>query len=592
MGIPSYFRIILQRYKDSHNDKNTNKTDYFLIDFNSILYSQVGSLEESKYKNKTKIQIENAIIKRTLETLEHMICDIVKPEKMVYIAFDGPAPRAKMVQQRWRRFKSVKRKAFIKYLDEKYERKPGINFDTSANFSPGTKFMDKLAKALEKSIKAKRLSKHLKDSKDLEFVLNTSNVPGEGEHKYMHIIRQLVKDKKKDSIVVYSPDADVIVLSISSNKDNIKIMRKPDNAVDKEFYPHSEFIFLDINLVRKYFLSALDIDDKFDVNRVCHDYVFLTTLEGNDFVVPVQYLSVRRDEMRTIMRIYKKYLAELKEYLVIPDDKNERVKINHKFLLKIIEELGSDEQRQFKKLIKNTVHRGKKNRSNNTLKAEAGKTMDEIELSRYEHEPYYRRENPDYDLYGREFNKIDYWSEDYADSYYKYFLNVNVRNEKEYDRYLKMVCQNYLESLVFTIEYYLYAKPAWRWFYRFRCAPLFSTLAMYLKFKPKSLEITLDRSEPYTPLQQLFMILPPQYANLLPKGYEKLMTDISSPLLQYFPIDFKLDVMLGQKFIYSEPLLPEIDDEEVLKELEKVKLTKTEEKRNIILDEPISIKVI
>ena len=29
----------------------------------------------------------------------------------------------------------------------------------------------------------------------------------------------LVKDKKKDSIVVYSPDADVIVLSISSNKD-------------------------------------------------------------------------------------------------------------------------------------------------------------------------------------------------------------------------------------------------------------------------------------------------------------------------------------------------------------------------------------
>ena len=35
MGLPSYFRIILQRYKDSHNDKNTNKTDYFLIDFNS-----------------------------------------------------------------------------------------------------------------------------------------------------------------------------------------------------------------------------------------------------------------------------------------------------------------------------------------------------------------------------------------------------------------------------------------------------------------------------------------------------------------------------------------------------------------------------
>ena len=60
MGIPSYFRIILQRYKDSHNDKNTNKTDYFLIDFNSILYSQVGGLEEAKYKNKTTwVQCKN-----------------------------------------------------------------------------------------------------------------------------------------------------------------------------------------------------------------------------------------------------------------------------------------------------------------------------------------------------------------------------------------------------------------------------------------------------------------------------------------------------------------------------------------------------
>ena len=115
--------------------------------------------------------------------------------------------------------------------------------------------------------------------------------------------------------------------------------------------------------------------------------------------------------------------------------------------------------------------------------------MDEIEMSRYEHEPYWRRENPEYSLYNREFNKIDYWSEDYTESYYRYFLKINCRNEKEYDRYLKMVCKNYLESLVFTIEYYLYAKPAWRWYYRFRCAPLFSTLAIYLKHMPKSLEI-------------------------------------------------------------------------------------------------------
>ena len=87
------------------------------------------------------------------------------------------------------------------------------------------------------------------------------------------------------------------------------------------------------------------------------------------------------------------------------------------------------------------------------------------------------------------------------------------------------------------------------------------------------------------------MILPPQLSGLLPKGYGKLMTDIDSPLIQYFPVDFKLDVMLGQKQEYSEPLLPELDEELILEEIGKVKLTKTEEKRNKILDEPIKIKV-
>ena len=138
---------------------------------------------------------------------------------------------------------------------------------------------------------------------------------------------------------------------------------------------------------------------------------------------------------------------------------------------------------------------------------------------------------------------------------------------------------------------YLYAKPAWRLYYRFRCAPLFSTLAIYLKHMPKSLEIKLDRGTPYSPLQQLFMILPPQSADLLPKKYGKLMNDITSPLIQYFPIDFKLDVMLGQKQIYSEPLLPEIDEKEVFKYLDKIKLTKAEEERNLILKDPIKIKV-
>ena len=37
-----------------------------------------------KNGNKTKIQIENLIIKYTIAYLKHAICDFVKPQKMIY----------------------------------------------------------------------------------------------------------------------------------------------------------------------------------------------------------------------------------------------------------------------------------------------------------------------------------------------------------------------------------------------------------------------------------------------------------------------------------------------------------------------------
>ena len=56
--------------------------------------------------------------------------------------------------------------------------------------------------------------------------------------------------------------------------------------------------------------------------------------------------------------------------------------------------------------------------------------------------------------------------------------------------------------------------------------------------------------------------------------------------LEYFPLEFDLDVVAGGKYIYSEPILPELDDEIVVKELKKIKLTKTDINRNQLLEEP------
>ena len=48
-------------------------------------------------------------------------------------------------------------------------------------------------------------------------------------------------------------------------------------------------------------------------------------------------------------------------------------------------------------------------------------------------------------------------------------------------------------------------------------------------------------SEPFPSLGQLLSVLPPQSAVLLPKTLGELMTDPSSPLVEFYPKDFTTD---------------------------------------------------
>jgi hypothetical protein len=77
----------------------------------------------------------------------------------------------------------------------------------------------------------------------------------------------------------------------------------------------------------------------------------------------------------------------------------------------------------------------------------------------------------------------------------------------------------------------------------------------------------------------------------LPPKYAKLVDTVDSGLVQYFPLKFELDVVMGDKFIYSEPNLPDFNDEKVIEVLEKIKLSKTDENRNKLSDSVIEINI-
>lgn len=80
---------------------------------------------------------------------------LIKPQKVFYMAVDGVAPRAKMNQQRSRRFRSAKDAEMLEKLAlSRGEDRQHDRFDSNC-ITPGTEFMERLHIALCDFVKSK-----------------------------------------------------------------------------------------------------------------------------------------------------------------------------------------------------------------------------------------------------------------------------------------------------------------------------------------------------------------------------------------------------------------------------------------------------
>lgn len=148
--------------------------------------------------------------------------------------------------------------------------------------------------------------------------------------------------------------------------------------------------------------------------------------------------------------------------------------------------------------------------------------------------------------------------------------------------------QSYAEGLAWVFEYYYRGCVSWSWYYPFHYAPMVSSSFWYcFCFESTPLAtvaqasdlVNIDRysikfdtdSLPFTPLMQLMGVLPAARCgafclqfepstsdelvisasgHCLPPKLRELMTAPDSPIIDFYPVDFQLDLN-GKRFLWQ-----------------------------------------
>ena len=580
MGVPGLFRRIVKN-KKTHSPDFKKAINYFLIDFNGTVYRALPrllaemKLNKLSYNKKNIVKFEKDLINMVIEYTRNIICNVVKPTALVYIAADGPAPRAKMVQQRSRRYKGIKEKMYVDSIKHEHDVDILESWNASSNMAPGTEFMYNLTQAMKKAIEKGVFSKGSKR----DVIFSSGQVPGEGEHKFMPYIRRMVKSKtlKNKTVCIYSGDGDLIPLTVVTGKNNIFIMMESDRIEKKDNpeYEGRDWVITDVDEVKKGLHRTLSKGLKnnhgIELERFVTDYAFLLSLGGNDFIHGLPFTVVKNQGIDDyVLPFYREVYDELGKYLITV--KGSKVEINMEFLKRIFQELASIEEDFMNNYQVTRIDRYMEGFINSgTIKKEYGMTPYDKAMSRFQHMEIQSSHHMLHDMYAADFRKIDYTKdpEDWKPEYYKFYMGLE--QGEDYQSYLNKVCEKYLGTLYWNIQYYVVGCPSWSFYYGYRVSPMPSDVLAFMQSTEFDInKIEFDLGKPYTPYEQLMFILPPQMKDILPEPMADLMVNPAKLLVPYYPVDFRIDATVGRKWMYSEAILPEFDDEQLLKAVRKI----------------------
>ncbi|KAK7093653.1 hypothetical protein V1264_007358 [Littorina saxatilis] len=617
MGVPKFYRWISERYpclSEVVKEFQLPEFDNLYLDMNGVVHTCSHPEDDNPHFRITEEQIFKDIC-HYIEFLFRMI----KPRKVFFMAIDGVAPRAKMNQQRGRRFRSAREaEELIKKAQEKGETLPTEKRFDSNCITPGTPFMVRLQDHLKYFVVNKVTHDPLWQGPQI--ILSGHETPGEGEHKVMDFIRYSRSQPGHDPNTrhcLYGLDADLIMLGLTSHEPHFALLReevrfggKKDRNRRPSTPEETTFHLLHLSLMREYLdyeFSALKttLPFEYDMERIIDDWILMGFLVGNDFIPHLPHLHIHHDALPLLWKNYMEILPTLDGYL------NEGGRLNLRRFEKYLGGLAKFDREQFsdqyvdmkylegkrggasqgKRGAPPSASGGKRNGPSSQSKQKGGKgnnpfavlegfgNMDEeynkqgrengqleARAASFPNNADDTSDEDDYDTFDDEFSahKRDY-----------YITKMGYENVTP--EVLRDQAYQYVRAIQWILLYYYEGVQSWSWYYPHHYAPYISDVRDFA-----GINLTYEMSEPFKPFEQLMAVLPAASKDFLPAPLQELMTNENSPVNDYYPVNFKTDLNGKQQDWEAVVLIPFIDEHRLLGAMrtKEPELTQEERQRN------------
>ena len=473
MGIPCYFKEVIRKYRNVMIEYTEQRTvvDNLYLDAQSIIYDSVQSMAPC-------IDYEPRLIQEVVKKIGHYI-NTIRPTEKVMISFDGVAPAAKLSQQQTRRYKSA--------IEKQIYLQSGVSMPDTWNTSaitPGTAFM----RALSEYVTTHFI--HPKKYGIKEFIITTSNDPGEGEHKIFEYIRQNVSYHRKTTTAIYGLDADLIMLTLNHKvyTKQLYLYRETPHyiqSIDSTLKPNVNYV-IDIHAMAM--AISEELGDKDHPEQCVRDYICLCFFLGNDFLPHFPCMNIRTNGLSYLTTMYKK-VVKTHGYLISSKG------IIWKHVRELIQLLANHEEAWFQH--EHTVR-------NKCMKP---RVFHDI-IQSLQNLPMTDR-------------RIEHYINPFEDGWRERYYHTLLHSQRT-ESMKKQVSTRYLEGLEWTYKYYTFGCPDWEWMYPYNYPPLLYDLKEHVPHTSHEW-IPLNTTPSISPNVQLAYVLHPSCLHYLPEHLRVLL---------------------------------------------------------------------